>query len=251
MIMQLIWQVSQSDIDKVKAFVDQHKNNVFVQTRIRRNVEGHKDLLSYNVFWDHHVACLVTTQQRSGPDSYVGKFVKSDSFALNYSACLKRLDSLEEDAQKELSSFHLRRTNTIAKEIRENIVFINENWSGIDHVLKQIEQNPTPQSERGAAGFIQEHLKGFGPKQSRNLLQSLGVTRYEIPIDSRITKWLNKFGFPVYLTATGLGDSSYYNFVSDGFQELAKACDILPCVLDAVIFSSYDNGGWTEENIVW
>ncbi len=58
-------------------------------------------------------------------------------------------------------------------------------------------------------------------------------------------------GFPVYLSGDALGDSNYYNFISDGFQELAKACGLYPCVLDAVIFSSYDDGGWTEENIVW
>src|SRR3712207_8726784 len=38
---------------------------------------------------------------------------------------------------------------------------------------------------------IDDSLKGFGPKQSRNLLQGLGLTRYEIPIDIRITRWFN------------------------------------------------------------
>ena len=33
---------------------------------------------------------------------------------------------------------------------------------------------------------MSERLAGFGPKQARNLLQGLGLTRYEIPIDSRI-----------------------------------------------------------------
>jgi hypothetical protein len=37
----------------------------------------------------------------------------------------------------------------------------------------------------GVAGYIQETFEGFGPKQSRNLLQALGLTRYEIPIDIR------------------------------------------------------------------
>jgi len=96
--------------------------------------------------------------------------------------------------------------------------------------------------ETEAADFIDRCLKGFGPKQSRNLLQSLGVTKYEVPIDSRITKWLNDFvGFPMYLSATALGDLSYYKFVSEGFRELCAASDIYPCVLDAAIFSSFDD----------
>jgi len=90
------------------------------------------------------------------------------------------------------------------------------------------------------AEYIAANLKGFGPKQSRNLLQWLGLSRYEIPLDSRITKWLNEFGFPVKLSATALQDINYYNFVSDGFQKLAKTADIYPCVLDAIIFASYD-----------
>jgi hypothetical protein len=79
----------------------------------------------------------------------------------------------------------------------------------------------------------------------------LGLTRYEIPIDSRITRWLNAFGFPVKLTAVVLQDRNYYNFVSEGFQRLCEACEIAPCVLDAAIFASYDKDLWTEENVVW
>ena len=69
--------------------------------------------------------------------------------------------------------------------------------------------------------------------------------------NSRITRWLNAFGFPVKLTATALADRNYHNFVSDGFQQLCEACEIMPCVLDAAIFSSFDEGKWTEENVVW
>ena len=108
----------------------------------------------------------------------------------------------------------------------------------------------TAAGDRKAAAFIDDNFKGFGPKQSRNLLQSLGLSKYEIPIDSRITKWLNEFGFPVTLSATGLSDRNYYNFVSNGFQQLCKAAKVTPCVLDAAIFASFDASGWTDENIV-
>jgi hypothetical protein len=78
----------------------------------------------------------------------------------------------------------------------------------------------------------------------------LGLTRHEIPIDSRITKWLNGFGFPVRLSASALADPNYYTFVMDDFQALCQACGVVPCVLDAAIFPSFDGSGWTEENIV-
>ena len=83
------------------------------------------------------------------------------------------------------------------------------------------------------------------------LLQGLKLSRFEVPIDSRITKWLNDFGFPVKLTASALSDQNYFEFASDGFQRLAEACGIVPCVLDAAIFSRFDGDGWTAENVVW
>jgi hypothetical protein len=62
---------------------------------------------------------------------------------------------------------------------------------------------------------------------------------------------LNEFGFPVRLSATALADQNYFEFVSDGFQKLAKACGVVPCVLDAAIFSSFDGDAWTDENVLW
>jgi thermostable 8-oxoguanine DNA glycosylase len=126
-----------------------------------------------------------------------------------------------------------------------------ELWSRVVEVVDELRLSSTPRSEREAADFIADHFKGFGPKQSRNLLQSLGLTRYEIPIDSRITKWLNDFGFPVRLSAGALADRNYYDFVSEGFQQLAAQSEIYPCVLDAAIFASFDRGGWSEGNVIW
>ena len=90
------------------------------------------------------------------------------------------------------------------------------------------------------ADFLHNEFKGFGPKQSRNFLQSLGLTKYEIPIDSRISQWLNNFGFPIRLSSTSLSDKAFYHFVSDGIIELCEKAGIYPCELDAGIFSSFD-----------
>ena len=98
------------------------------------------------------------------------------------------------------------------------------------------------------AEYVRETFAGFGPKQSRNLLQALNLTRHEIPIDSRIIGWLNKFGFPVRLHAAALSDINYYNFVSDGVQQLCAKSGVLPCVLDAAIFSLKEGDAWTAEN---
>ena len=58
-----------------------------------------------------------------------------------------------------------------------------------------------PEADRRAAEILAKHLAGLRPQQSRNILQVLGLTRHEVPIDSRLTKWLNDFAFPLELSA--------------------------------------------------
>lgn len=81
------------------------------------------------------------------------------------------------------------------------------------------------------------------------MLQSLGLTRFEIPLDSRIIKWLTTYGFPIKLSSLALSDKNYYNFVLNGFQKICEVCEIYPCAMDAAIFSSFDEE-WPEDKLV-
>lgn len=250
--MRIIWQVDAEDVAKAKAFVEQQQDNPLVTNRIASNLRENKPPVSKEDFWYVMVGCLLTTQQRSGPKSSVARFLKVRPFPLKYSVCLQH-DDIAGYTQKVLAQFGgLRRSTIIGNEVAANLQFLEQDgWIQTFKYVDCVRVTSQPETERRAADFIAQHFKGFGPKQSRNLLQTLGLSRFEIPIDSRITKWLNEFGFPVKLTANALGDANYYNFVSDGVQRLAKACGVMPCVLDAAIFSSFDGDGWTEENVVW
>jgi len=250
--MKIIWQVETADIKSIKNFYKEYINNPFVQNRIERNIKTLQFKISKNVFFKAMVSCLLTTQQRSGPDSAVTRFINTKPFPLSYKIC-KSKKNLQYFVQNVISDFGgLRRSNKIADEITTNINSLEKNlWDEIFQIINKLQSIESVQKERDAADFINNNFKGFGPKQSRNLLQSLGITKFEIPIDSRITKWLNNFNFPVKLSADALTDPNYYNFVSDGFQILCKKCKILPCVLDAAIFVSFDKSKWTKENVVW
>ena len=250
--MKIIWEIEPKEIEETHAFYNAHWNNPFVRKRIERNLERPNFNPSKSEFFEAMVGCLLTTQQRSGPDSAVTMFLNSKPFPIGYQECLAKTD-LNKHVHEMISNFGgLRRSNRIADEIATNLKRLEEGlWCRIFKKIEQIQKFQTVVSERYAAEFIDESLKGFGPKQSRNLLQSLGVTKFEIPIDSRITKWLNRFGFPVKLSSNALSDKHYYNFISDGIQELCEQTGIMPCVLDAAIFASFDKGGWTEENVVW
>lgn len=239
--MKITWEIDDDDIIKLKDFVDRHKDNSFVRGRIAKNLSDEKLPVSKELFWQVMISCLLTTQQRSGPGSSVSSFISATPFPLRYEVCVAEND-LGTFVTKELTEHGgIRRSTSIGRETEANMRLLEGGgWQRTADVLEEVRLRSSSEVERVAARFIADKFKGFGPKQSRNLLQELGLSRFEIPIDSRLTKWLNNFGFPVKLTATALADESYFEFVSDGVQRLAEACDIAPCVLDAVIFSSFD-----------
>lgn len=89
--------------------------------------------------------------------------------------------------------------------------------------------------------FSGEGFHQIGSKQSRNILQILGLTRYEIPLDSRITKWLNSnLDLPYHVSGNGLRNAEYYHFIMDLVQDACTTAEVLPCIFDAAVFSSYD-----------
>ena len=109
-------------------------------------------------------------------------------------------------------------------ELSENLDKLEHGlWKDMLAVTRGLLEPADSARERSAADFIDDHFVGFGPKQARNLLQGLGLTRYEIPLDSRVAKWLTKFGFPVPVSADALADRPYYHFVSDGVQHLCTS----------------------------
>lgn len=250
--MKIVWEIESGDIARVKTFFDRHKDNAFVKMRIATNLKHDKQPVTKLMFWQAMISCLLTTQQRSGPGTSVTRFMLANPFPLPHEVCLAQSD-LASFVTKILTEFGgLRRSTTIGREAKANLSYLEHGgWQETVEVLENVRLHQSPESERIAVRFIDEHYQGFGPKQSRNLLQGLGLSQFEIPIDSRITKWLNEFGFPVVLTANALADLNYFEFVSDGFQRLAAASGIVPCVLDAAIFSSFDGDGWTEGNVVW
>jgi hypothetical protein len=239
--MKIQWEIEEVDIARVAAFYKEHENNELVAHRYRTNIEGGPQRFSRAIFWKEMVSCLLTTQQRSGPTGAVSRFNTSYPFPLNYSRC-RQQRHLKRFVQKTLSDFGgIRRSGRLSMEIDHNLKWLEDGgWQEVEYEIGRLRHDRTQQSEVRASDFIDDSLKGFGPKQARNLLQGLGLTKYEIPIDSRITKWLNKFGFPIELSATALSDRNYYRFVSRGFRELCDACDLYPCLLDAAIFLSYD-----------
>jgi hypothetical protein len=247
--MDIKWRISNDDVMRIKALLAEQSDNALVKRRRSRNLSDRKCQVDKQEFWFRMVSMRLTSVQRSGPNSPIAQFVRKDPFPLTYAAVSSALtpEIFISAALKEAGG--IRFTSKIAQQLAANLTRLeNGEW---DRALQQCNRLTRAESqpvEKEVAEYIRDTFQGFGPKQSRNLLQALGLTRYEIPIDSRVISWLNEFGFPVRLSATGLADSNYYDFVSQGIQKLCAASDVFPCVLDAAIFAQKDGDAWTEAN---
>jgi hypothetical protein len=116
-------------------------------------------------------------------------------FALTYEAVRNSNDakSFIETTLKDFGG--IRFPPSIAKDLTGNLTILEEcRWTDVLRECNTLRSAYSAELERQAAWLIQQTFAGFGPKQSRNLLQSLGLTRYEIPIDSRITSCLTISG---------------------------------------------------------
>jgi len=249
--MNIIWEINDYDIRMVKDFISKHQNPL-VASRISRNINHRSIKIDKNSVLKCMIMCLLTSQQRSGPKSPIKLFLNKKPFPLTDESI-----STQDDAETFVRD--ILQKNGLTRYINRipNFFILNYNklqatsWTLLEE-LKHLHSNQTTvEVERALADNLDDIFKGFGPKQARNFLQALGLTKFEIPIDSRITSWLNDFGFPVSLSSEALQDKGYYHFVSDGIQSLCHHAGIFPCVLDAAIFSSFDNGGWTVENTVY
>lgn len=241
--MRLIWQIAKTDIEKVNSFFDRYRDHPFVTERRNTNLGKEKPELTKGYVWQVMVSCLLTTQQRVSPGSAVDRFVNSPPFLLRYQKCREQ-KNVGRYCQKVLQGFGgLRRSIIIGAEIDANLKILEQGgWAALIQQFNSITRPQTVDAEREAADFVDDLLRGFGPKQSRNFLQWLGLTQHEIPIDSRIVNWLNEFGFPVTLSPAALADRYYYHFILDGIQQLCEKSKMSPCLLDAAVFVNADEG---------
>lgn len=248
--MEIIWSVSNNDMHKVKEVIN-YNQNAFLKIRRERNVNRKNLLINEDTLIRTLLMCLLTSQQRSGPDSLVGQFLRKTPFPVTYKI-IQQTESVESFVKEVLVENALTRfINRNSRFFADNIKkFQNDQWAIIPE-LKELVKIDSKEEERRVADKLDDELDGIGPKQARNFLQALGLTKYEIPIDSRITHWLNKFGFPVSLSSSQLAEIGYYHFVLDGVQELCEKAEVYPCLLDTAIFSSFNNDRWTEQNSVF
>lgn len=243
--MNLLWQVSESDIATVRNLLTAEQEHPWVKDRFDRNLHYPKAEITRSYFWKVLVSMRATTMAASGEGSAIEKFESLRPFPLS----LERVQGEPAEARKQLLHLVLgeHKVGThrmkIASDLAWNFAKLEEDsWLALLEKCNSLLLPSEPSAERGVADFLASRLRGIGPKQARNILQDLGLTRFEIPIDSRVMRWLNNCNvFPLTVTAGALSDWNYYHFILDAIQELCRKCGTYPCILDASIFSSLEN----------
>lgn len=235
------WEIDEGTLSRWRDFVEENSKNQVVLDRRQRNVKREGIDLSKSNLWHVFVGCQVTTQQRSGPGSPVSRFLRSGCVALNYAEC-RRSAALHKLLKSEFTKAGLRRAPTMASNLSQILGLLeNGEWKTLVQHLKTIKSNTTKGKELKVVSYLQsKKYPGLGPKQARNFIQWIGLSRYEIPLDSRVLKKLKEFGCTFVPRATALSDETVYRFVQAGVQQIAASLEIYPCILDACIFSSFD-----------
>lgn len=247
--MKIKWQIDQSDTLAIQTIVAEYKSSDFVIERLSQNVNGSLPVFSQSKIWHTQMMCLLTSQQSSGPNSQVSKLLNGEPFQLSLDRC-KNSNNTKTFINGVLKAFGgIRFIDNIPNRAAENLDMLEAGgWNELQQWFEKLnlQRKQPPDSshyklERAAANYLKENYAGFGPKQSRNFWQELGLTRYEFVLDSRIIKWLKKIQFPVPLSSTALSDEEFYIFLSDILRELCEKSNVLPCLFDAAVFTSYDS----------
>ena len=186
------------------------------------------------------VTALLSTQNKVGPGSPVEILAETTPFPLAYEiVCRKR--NVERFIAETVRRAGIGKYNQIAHYLAANLRCLKEGeWAQALRECNRLTTLVEADTERDVATYLADTFTGLGPKQSRNLLQKLGLTRYEIPIHSRLSKWLNPCISPVTLTSTRLANSTFHVFVLDGVRDLCQKAGTFPCIFDAAVFTAME-----------
>ena len=245
--MKAIMEIEKNDIQAVKKIIQDESHNGFVKNRmdiINRPKTTNED------FWHAIIIGILTSHQKSGPDSQVAKILSKKPFQFSISI-LSSEKHVQSYVLGVLNSYKvIRFTNRISKFVHSNyFTFIHEKEQ-INEMISSIVNSTEDDRaffERKFCLFLIDKFKGIGPKQSRNVIQAIGLSKYEIPIDSRFIKWIKRFmNYELPLNSILLSSEDYYSLTLEIIQKMCKNADTIPAIFDACVFSSFDNSKWEE-----
>jgi thermostable 8-oxoguanine DNA glycosylase len=236
--MELIWKLSDSDINRIRDFVKKYMNPN-VEKIINKNINHIDRVIDKDSLLKAMLICLMSSETDSYPASKIEQIFTKKPFLLNCQYLFK-VSNIELAFQETFQTFGVTKfLKKVPKYFSTNFDFLVEtDWALESEINRSLDHELTKYDERKLADMVDRSFKGFGSKEARSFLLALGVTKYEIPIDYKLLKWLKAFDFPITFSNIALQDIFFYHFVSDGIQKLCEISEIYPCVLYASIVSS-------------
>jgi thermostable 8-oxoguanine DNA glycosylase len=238
--MEIIWKISDSDINKIRDFIKKYKSPN-VEKIINRNIKHIDTVIDKDSLLRAMLICLMSSDTDFYPESKIEQMFNKKPYLLSYEFLLK-VSNIEYAFKNIFQPSGITKyLNKVPKYFSTNFNFLVEtNWELELEINRSIKHELTKDDERKLADRVDKSFKGFGSKEARSFLLALGVTKYEIPIDYKLINWLKNFDFPINFSKIALQDILFYHFVSDGIQKLCEISDIYPCVLYTSIISSSD-----------
>ncbi len=234
------WEIKEDFLSRIKIIVNDNLTSNIVQERIEKNINRKGIDLSKKEIWKALIGCHITSNQKSGEGSSVDIYMKSTSPCLDYKKCINVNES---EMSAELSKYQIRYNKKISQQLIENLSFLeNGGWDKLLVQLNKLLPHHSRKDELDVIDYLlnEGKLKGIGLKQSRNFLQWLGLSIYEIPIDSRVCKVLKECGCNFVPEGEGLQDRVVYKYIEDGLINIAEKIGIKPCILDGCLFNSLE-----------
>ena len=224
----------------------------------KKNLDKNKSRITKPIFWREMVHARLTSQNPVGPRSPVGIFVGTSPFPLRYER-VRSKRNVEDFIAEKVEQARIGKYKRTGVDLATNLAWLEkgDGWKQALDECNRLTKLPATtdekkrkRTERAVANYIEDTFsaprsrgrgRGFGPKQSRNLLQLLGLTRYETPIDIRVMNWLNQYLPPdAQLTSGMLSRRKRYESILDDIQELCRKAKEYPRVFDAAFFLDAD-----------
>ena len=208
--MKSIWTIDNTVLENIRKVIIDNIDSKLAKERKSKNIEKKGIDLSKNNVWKILVGCEITSRQKSGENSPTDQLLKSGSKLFDFNYCKNNHNFIID----ELKKFNLRRYNTIAEWL---ILIIKEwelgEWDILQKKLTLLKKDHSKEDEKQVIDYLRSgKYKGLGLKQSRNFLQWLGLSIYEIPIDSRVIKVLENCGCNFVPGPKALQDDATYEY---------------------------------------
>ncbi|MDR6586354.1 hypothetical protein [Herbaspirillum frisingense] len=223
---------------------------------------------TFSALWRQYINCGFSSQEKSDPDTAIGRFAKSNSPLMDWQSVFDHgedvqwiaaelvaagLNRMTDKKTRLLLSARQAFSGAMGKDDR----LVNGNVGfGLDVFLDLASGRASDRDIATSAQFSRSidsgQLYGIGHKQVRNILVNTGLAHNVVPIDSR---WREYVGHHLHFAATDLAQHSRYldveNVIRTALILVQKRRDDIPClaVLDASVFAvqsadGHASGGW-------